>query len=88
MVLTIADDAVQPNTLLNLPPGAVFVHRNIGNLFGLKDLSSMAVVEYAVTHLKARRKMMFTHKLRIWCPLQGFGCGDGQEPFGRTPLAA
>ena len=52
-----ANDAVQPNMLLNLPPGAVFVHRNIGNLFGLKDLSGMAVVEYAVSHLKVRQTM-------------------------------
>jgi len=44
----------QPNVLLNLPPGAVFVHRNIGNQAGLRDLNCMSVVEYAVSNLKAR----------------------------------
>ena len=46
--------AAQPNVLLNLPPGAVFVHRNIGNQAGLRDLNCMSVVEYAVSNLKAR----------------------------------
>ena len=45
----------QPNVLLNLPPGAVFVHRNIGNQAGLRDLNCMSVVEYAVSNLKVSR---------------------------------
>jgi carbonic anhydrase len=56
-----SDSRIPPNTLLNLPPGAVFVHRNIGNLFGLKDLSSMAVVEFAVSHLKVKHVILCGH---------------------------
>ncbi len=33
---------------MNLPPGSVFVHRNLGGLVNHKDLNMMSCLEYAL----------------------------------------
>ena len=41
-----------PKNLMGMKPGEVFVHRNIANLVNTLDMSSTAVIQYAVQHLK------------------------------------
>ena len=46
--------SVQPNQVLGLKPGELFVQRNIGNIASHTDLNCMSCLEYAVAHIKAR----------------------------------
>lgn len=39
---------LQPDLAMNLPPGSVFVHRNLGGLVNHKDLNVMSCLEYAL----------------------------------------
>ena len=39
---------LQPDLALNLPPGSVFVHRNLGGLVNHKDLNVMSCLEYSL----------------------------------------
>lgn len=43
-----ADSRVSPDLAMNLPPGSVFVHRNLGGLVNHKDLNMMSCLEYAL----------------------------------------
>jgi len=41
-----SDSRVPANQIMGLPPGAVFVQRNVGNLATHKDLNAMSCLEY------------------------------------------
>lgn len=56
-----ADSRVTAEELMGLNPGEVFVHRNIANLVPNSDLSSMAVINYAVAHLKVNHVVVCGH---------------------------
>mmetsp|Transcript_9232 Transcript_9232/g.16124 ORF Transcript_9232/g.16124 Transcript_9232/m.16124 type:complete len:267 (+) Transcript_9232:78-878(+) len=55
------DSRVPPNVLLGLPPGDVFVHRNIANTVIHSDLSVMSVLEYGIKYLKVTRVVLCGH---------------------------
>lgn len=46
-----SDSRVPPEALMRLPPGELFVHRNIANLVSPGDASALSAVQFAVEHL-------------------------------------
>ena len=56
-----SDSRVTAEELMGVGPGEAFVHRNIANLVPNNDLSSMSVIDYAVSHLKVNHVIVCGH---------------------------
>ncbi|KNG85710.1 putative carbonic anhydrase Nce103 [Aspergillus nomiae NRRL 13137] len=56
-----SDSRCPETVVLGLKPGDVFVHRNIANILHAGDLSSGAVIEYAVRHLRVNHIVLSGH---------------------------
>lgn len=60
-----SDSRVPASQMTGLPPGEVFVHRNVANLALQTDVNCMSVVEFAVNQIRVRHIILCGH----------YGCG-------------